>query len=325
LIEPNEEFIISPSPHVRSGESIPKIMHSVVAALLPATAAAIYFFGFKAIALIVTCIAASLATEYVFQSVRKKPITIWDGSVIITGLLLALTLPPTLPVFMAVLGSIAAVALGKQIFGGLGQNIFNPALVGRAFLQAAFPVAMTTWALPVSWTGKAVDAVNAATPLNLMKFEHQTTAFTKLFLGNIGGSLGETSALALLLGAAYLYYKGYIEWRIPTSVIGTVVVFSGVFWLTNPAKYPDPLFMVFSGGLIIGAFYMATDYATSPITPAGKLYFGVSIGVVIVIIRLMGGLPEGVMYAILLGNMVTPIINRFTKPRIYGGHAGPNL
>ncbi len=316
----DDKLILTTSPHVQSDESVRRIMFAVIYSLLPAALAAVYFFGLQAIILLLVCVGASLATEYVFQRVRRKPITIWDGSTIITGLLLGLTLPPSLPVFMAAIGAIAAVALGKQIFGGIGQNIFNPALVGRAFLQASFPVAMATWTVPLVWSGKAVDATAAATPLGLFKFERLTTPSIDLFFGNISGSLGETSALALLLGAGYLYYKGYIEWRIPVSIIGTVAIMSGLLWAIDPARYPDPLFMVLSGGLIIGAFYMATDYVTSPITPNGKLVFGIGIGVTIVIIRVAGGLPEGVMYAILLFNGLTPLINRYTKTKIYGGH-----
>lgn len=317
----DDRLIVSTSPHVQSDENIRRIMFAVIYSLVPAAAAAVYFFGLKAIALIAASVVAALITEYAFQWVRKKPITIWDGSVIITGILLGLTLPPSLPVYMAVIGSVAAVALGKQIFGGLGQNIFNPALVGRAFLQATFPVAMATWAEPFAWLERTVDAVNAATPLGLMKFEQQATALGALLKGQVSGSLGETSALALLLGAAYLYYKGYIEWRIPVSIIGSAALFSAVLWLVDSSRFPDPLFTVFSGSLILGAFYMATDYVTSPITPNGKLVFGVGIGVVIVIIRVWGGLPEGVMYSILLFNALTPLINRYTRTQIYGGHS----
>ncbi len=317
----DDKLIVTTSPHVQSDESVRRIMFAVIYSLLPAALAAVYFFGLQAIILLLVCVGASLATEYIFQRVRKKPITIWDGSTIITALLLALTLPPSLPIYMAAIGSVAAVALGKQIFGGIGQNIFNPALVGRAFLQASFPVAMATWTTPITWGEKAVDATAAATPLGLFKFEQQTTALAKLFFGNVSGSLGETSALALLIGAGYLYYRGYIEWRIPVSIIATVAVMSGAFWLIDPSRYPDPLFMVLSGGLIIGAFYMATDYVTSPITPNGKLVFGIGIGIMIVIIRTGGGLPEGVMYAILLFNGLTPLINRYTKAKIFGGHA----
>lgn len=314
----DDKLIISPSPHISSGENVNTIMFAVIYSLLPAGAAAVYFFGPRALALIAVCVGACIATEYVFQKLRAKPITAFDGSAIITGGLLALTLPPGLPVYMAILGSIASIALGKQIFGGLGHNIFNPALVGRAFLQATFPVAMATWTAPLVWLSAKVDTASAATPLGLMKFELKATSYDKLFFGNIGGSLGETSALALLAGAAYLYYRGYIEWRIPTSFIGTVAVFGGLLWLVEPGRYPDPLFQVLAGGLILGAFFMATDYVTSPITPTGKLVFGVGAGVILIVIRAWGGLQEGVMYAILLMNALTPLINRYTKPAVFG-------
>lgn len=314
----DKEFILSQAPHTGTTESVEKIMFAVVYALFPAGIAGVYIFGPRALLLICVCVFTAMATEYVWQKARVKPISVLDGSVIITGLLLAYTLPPNLPLFMAVLGSVVAVSLGKQIFGGLGHNVFNPALVGRAFVQAAFPVAMATWAKPFAWMSGHVDAVSAATPLGLMKFDLKTTAHAKLFFGNIAGSLGETSALALLLGAAWLFYKGYIEWRIPGSFIGSVAVVGGTLWVVNPERYPDPLFSVLAGGLLLGAFFMATDYASSPITPTGKLIFGAGAGSLLVIIRTSGGLAEGVMYAILLMNALTPLINRYTQPRVYG-------
>jgi Na+-translocating ferredoxin:NAD+ oxidoreductase subunit D len=266
--------------------------------------------------LIATCVAAAVGTEYFWQRVRVKGNTALDGSAVITGMLLALTLPPGLPIYMAALGSIMAIAIGKQIFGGLGQNIFNPALVGRAFIQAAFPVAMATWTKPLVWA--ATDAETAATPLGLMKFEGQGTPLSQLFFGNVGGSLGETSAMALLIGGAFLYYKGYIEWRIPVSLVGTVALLGGALWLFDPAGYPDPLFQVMAGGLLLGAIFMATDYVTSPLTPSGKLVFGAGTGLIILIIRTWGGLQEGVMYAILLMNAFTPLINTYTRPTVFG-------
>jgi len=312
-----EKLVISAAPHISTADNVEKIMYAVVYSLVPAGLAAVLFFGPGALVIITVCVVAAVATEYIWQKARAKPDSAFDGSAIITGLLLAYTLPPSLPIFMAALGAVVAIAIGKQIFGGLGQNIFNPALVGRAFLQAAFPLAMTTWVKPMSWLGGA-DAVSAATPLGLMKFDHRATSYAKLVFGNISGSLGETSALALLLGAAYLYHRGYIEWRIPTSLIGTVAVFSGVLWLIDSGRYPDPFFSVLAGGLVIGAFFMATDYVTSPFTPVGKLIFGGGAGLLVVLIRVWGGLPEGVMYAILLMNALTPLINRYTAPRVFG-------
>lgn len=313
-----EKLVISPAPHIATAESINKIMFAVVYSLLPAGVAGAYFFGPRAVILMVVCVASCIATEYVWQLARAKTVTAFDGSAIITGLLLAYTLPPGLPLFMAVIGSVMAISLGKQIFGGLGQNIFNPALVGRAFIQATFPVAMAVYAKPFAWLAVRTDAVTAATPLGLMKFDFKATPYAKLFMGTVGGSIGETSALALLIGAAYLYYKGYIEWRIPVSFFGAVAAFTGALWLIDPARYPDPLFSVLAGGLILGVFYMATDYVTSPITPVGKLIFGAGGGFLVVLIRSQGGLQEGVMYAILLMNALTPLINRYTRPAVYG-------
>ncbi|MFV1952130.1 MAG: RnfABCDGE type electron transport complex subunit D [Nitrospinota bacterium] len=312
------QFIISSSPHIRSEESIPKIMYSVIIALIPAIAASIFIFGVKALWLIVTCTVVSILTEYIFQKIRKKDVTTIDGSAALAGILLALTLPPGFPYTAAALGSIVAIALGKHIFGGLGYNIFNPALIGRAFLQAAFPVLITTWERPLAWLSEEVDAVTAATPLSMMKFDMKIESLSKMLIGNVGGSLGETSAIALLLGAAFLLYKGYIQWRIPAGIFTSVVIFGGIFWIIDPSKYPDPLFHILAGGMLIGAFFMATDMVTSPITYKGYWIFGIGIGILTIIIRLKGGLPEGVMYSILLMNAITPLINRYTRPRILG-------
>ncbi len=314
-------FVISPAPHIESEDSIPKIMSTVVLALIPAMIGAVLFFGFRAVLLLATCVGSCLATEYVFQRVRKQNITLNDWSAVITGILLALVLPPKLSLLSAALGSIVAIGIGKQVFGGLGYNIFNPAFVGRAFLQATYPVDMTTWNNPFSYLGQA-DSISAATPLAMMKFETVDTASWKLFLGNVGGSLGEASALAIMLGGAYLLYKKYIEWRIPAAYIGTVFVSGGIFWLSGPDKYPDPIFHVFSGGLMLGAFFMATDMVTSPVTPVGSWLFGIGAGILVVIIRLFGGLPEGVMYSILLMNAITPLLNRYTRPRVFGQRKG---
>ncbi len=249
---------------------------------------------------------------------KSEKITISDGSAIITGILLALTLPPSFRLTSAALGSIVAISLGKHIFGGLGYNIFNPALLGRAFLQASFPVAMTTWSNPITSKYSAIDAVSTATPLGAFKFEKVFTNYSDLLFGNIGGSLGETSAIAILIGGIFLLILKNADWRIPLSLMSTVFIFGGIFWLINPNHYPDPLFHLLSGGLLFGALFMATDMVTSPITPKGSWIYGIGIGVLVVIIRLFGGLPEGVMYSILLMNGVTPLINRYTHPRIFG-------
>lgn len=298
----NNELIVTSSPHVRAQDSVKKIMWSVVIALLPAVFAAVYFFKARAISVVLTAVVGAVLTEYIFQKIRKKRITIEDGSAVVTGLLLALTLPPSIPLWTAFFGSVVAIGLGKQVFGGIGQNPFNPALVGRAFLTAAYPVLMTTW---------TVDGVSAATPLAQMKSDGIATDTWNLFVGQIGGSLGETSALALLLGFSYLLYKGYVNWRIPLAMVGTV--FLGTF-----AFGSDPIFHLFAGGLMLGALYMATDMVSTPTTKAGRWIFGIGAGLLVVIIRLWGGYPEGVMYSILLMNTAVPLINRYTRPRSLG-------
>lgn len=298
----NNELIVTSSPHVRAQDSVRKIMWSVVIALLPAFFAAVYFFQARAISVVLTAVAGAVITEYIFQKIRKKKITVKDGSAVVTGLLLALTLPPSIPLWTAFFGSVVAIGLGKQVFGGIGQNPFNPALVGRAFLTASYPVLMTTW---------TVDGVSSATPLSQMKMDGIATDSWNLFVGQIGGSLGETSALALLLGFAYLLYKGYVNWRIPLAMVGTV--FLGTF-----AFGSDPIFHLFAGGLMLGALFMATDMVSSPTTKAGRWIFGIGAGLLVVIIRLWGGYPEGVMYSILLMNTAVPLINRYTRPRSLG-------
>jgi len=298
----NNELIVTSSPHVRAQDSVPKIMWSVVIALLPAVFAAVYFFQARAISVVLTAVAGAVLTEYIFQKIRNKKIMIKDGSAVVTGLLLALTLPPSIPLWTAFFGAVVAIGLGKQVFGGIGQNPFNPALVGRAFLTASYPVLMTTW---------TVDGVSSATPLSQMKMDGIATDTWNLFVGQIGGSLGETSALALLLGFAYLLYKGYVNWRIPLAMVGTV--FLGTF-----AFGSDPIFHLFAGGLMLGALFMATDMVSSPTTKAGRWIFGIGAGLLVVIIRLWGGYPEGVMYSILLMNTAVPLINRYTRPRSLG-------
>ena len=314
-------FVISSAPHVNSEETIPKIMYTVVLALIPAMLCAVVFFGFRAVLLIATCVITCMVTEYIFQRARNKEITFKDGSAMVTGILLALVLPPNLSILSAALGSVVAIAIGKQVFGGLGYNIFNPALVGRAFLQATYPVAMTTWVKPFFYVGSP-DAITTATPLALMKFEAQSTAYWKLLFGYIGGCLGETSALAIIIGGAYLLYRECIEWRIPAAYLGTVFVLGTVFWLVDSSVYPDPIFQLLAGGLMLGALFMATDMVTSPVTPLGCWIFGTGAGILVIIIRLFGGLPEGVMYSILLMNGITPLLNRYTKPKVFGQQKG---
>ena len=318
LAKPNRMLVLSSSPHFHTADSVPKIMWNVVAALVPASIMAMIYFGWAAAAMILVCILAALATEWVANRMLNSAITLPDGSAAITGLLLALTLPPSFPLWGGALGSIFAIAIGKQLFGGLGHNIFNPALLGRAFLQASFPVAMTTWTWPNTVRYADIDGVTAATPLGLFKFEGVGSEYMDMLIGNIGGSLGETSALAVLAGGLYLLIRKYAEWRIPLSFLGTVFVLGGIFWLVDPSRYPDPVFQLLSGGLLLGAFFMATDMVSSPVTRLGAWIFGVGAGFLLIIIRLYGGLPEGVMYAILLMNGFTPLINRYTRPKSFG-------
>jgi electron transport complex protein RnfD len=311
-------LLLSSSPHFYTKDSVPRIMWTVIITLIPAVAMAIYYFGITAIIMIVACVIAAILSEIVMNKMKGESITISDGSAVITGLLLALTLPPSFPISGAVLGSIFAIVFGKQVFGGLGYNIFNPALLGRAFLQASFPVAMTTWTYPQTAKYASVDVVTAATPLGLYKFEKILTNIGDLLIGNIGGCLGETSALAIIIGGIFLLIKRYADWRIPLSYIATVFIIAGIFWIIDPANYADPVFHLFAGGLMLGAFYMATDMVSSPITPLGAWLFGIGAGVFLMVIRLFGGVPEGVMYSILLMNAFTPIINRYTRPKFFG-------
>ena len=322
-------LVITASPHVHATADTATIMWTVVGSLVPLVAAAAYFFGPSAVLVVGAAVAGAVLTERVLG----KRGTLGDGSATITGMLLGLTLPAGMPMWMAFIGGVFGIALGKLLFGGLGYNVFNPALFGRAFLQAAFPVAITTWPAvgggAVKWwslrgdnfalpfMSAHTDAVTAATPLGLMKFEGKGTALFNLFVGNTGGSLGETSALLILLCGGYLAWRGFLNWRTPVSIFATVAVFSAILHLSN-AKYPTPLFMLFSGGLMLGAVFMATDMVTSPVTNAGKWLFGLGIGVLVVSIRVWGGLPEGVMYAILLMNALVPFINKATQPRVFG-------
>lgn len=297
----NEQLIVTPNPHIKDSTSVEEIMWTVIYALIPAVLAATYFFGFRALLIIAVSILGAVVTEYSFLKIRNKALVINDGSAVLTGLLLALTLPPSIPLWTAFLGSVVAIGLGKQVFGGLGHNPFNPALIGRAFLTASYPVLMTTW---------VVDGTSTATPLSMIS-NGEALRIWNLFIGNTGGSLGETSALALLLGAAYLIYKGYINWRIPTSMISTVVVVTFI-------SGADPIAHVFAGSLILGAFYMATDMVTSPVTKKARWVFGIGAGLLVALIRLWGGYPEGVMYSILLMNTTVPLLDRYLKPRTLG-------
>ncbi len=323
-------LLVTASPHLIGRDSTPKIMWHVVLSLLPVVAVSGYYFGVSALLVILAASLGCLLTERLFG----RGDTIGDGSAVITGLLLGLCLPAGLPLWMALLGGIFAVGVGKLVFGGLGQNVFNPALIGRAFLQAAFPVAITTWPAPgqgfwnlsgdsfaLPFMQASTDALTEATPLGLLKFEGQLTPVRDLMFGTTAGSLGETAAALILLGGAYLAWRGYLNWRIPISVMLSTAICATVMHAVN-ADYPAAPFMLLSGGLMLGAVYMATDMVTSPVTNAGAWVFGAGIGVLLVVIRLWGGLPEGVMYAILLMNATVPFINRLTQPRVFGTGKG---
>lgn len=306
---PEREFLVSPGPHLWRGLSVSKIMYLVVLALMFPTAAGVYFFGYHALLVIAVSVATAVLTEYVTKKLRKRAF-VMDGSAVVTGLLLALILPPTIPLWMVAVGSVFSIAIVKEAFGGLGHNIFNPALGGRAFMTACFSVKMTTWVLPM---GFGADAVTSATPLSesFVWEGDKLSLYKALFLGNIGGSIGETSALLILIGGILLLALGIINWRIPGAYIGTVA-------LLTLALGQDAIFHILAGGLMLGAFFMATDYVTSPITARGQIIFGIGAGILTAVIRRFGGLPEGVCYSILFMNAVTPLIDKYVKVRPYG-------
>lgn len=323
------KLFVSPSPHVHSGDSIEKNMYGVLIALIPAFICSVLFFGMGAIIVTLTSVLACLFFEYVIQKfLLKQQPTIFDGSALITGVLLAFNVPSNLPVWIIIIGALVAIGIGKMSFGGLGCNIFNPALVGRVFLLISFPVQMTTWPLAQGFSGSYVDAETGATPLAFLKEAVKSgqsvsnvlsadsfVGYQNMFLGNMGGSLGEVAALALLLGFAYMLFRKIISWHIPVAIFATVIVFAGILHLCNPEQYVDPLFHLLSGGMMLGAIFMATDYVTSPMTHKGMIIFGVGIGLLTIIIRVFGAYPEGMSFAILIMNALTPLINRYCKPK----------
>ena len=336
-------LIVSVSPHLHTKESVDKIMWMVALSLVPTGIAGVYIFGMPALGVIILSIICAVAAEVILQILTKRKITILDGSAFLTGLLLAYNLPPKVPFWLPVIGAVFAIAIGKQVFGGLGQNIFNPALVGRVFLMASWPKYMTNFTPPLhagaGFTNPfQFDAITAATPLALIKEGKvlESLSYLDLFLGKRGGCIGEVCIFALLLGAFFLFFRGYISWHIPVTYIFTVGLFTYIFGpqgLFTPleisttqsgiAKFltgfsGDWLFHILSGGLILGAFFMATDYVTSPLTRKGQIIFGIGCGLITAVIRVFGGYPEGVSYAILMMNAATPIIDRYTKNRIYG-------
>lgn len=328
---------IRTAPHVLSGHSVDTIMFNVVLALLPTSGFAVYAFGLAGALTLFTAVASCVLTEHVLCRLAGRATTVGDWSVAITGLLYGLTLPPGLPVWMTVLGGVVAVALGKALFGGLGFNPFNPALVGRAVLQAAFPVAMTSW-LPAFTAGRfatlpastltapfstpVYDAVTTATPLAHWKFDHVLTDTTDLAMGFVSGSTGETSAVLILLGGIYLVARNMMSWRIPLALLATVAGLAAILHLLDPGRYAPAGFHLLSGGLMLGAVFMATDMVASPMTALGAYVYGALIGALTLVIRVWGGMPEGVMYAILLGNAVSPLIDQMIRPRPFGAAAG---
>ncbi len=282
----------------------------------------VYFFGLSALTIYIVAMLTAIAAEAAMQRMMGQPLNIMDGSALLTGLLLAMNLPPGSPWWLVVVGSAVSIILGKQIFGGLGGNPFNPALVGRVVLLISWPVQMTAWLKPTPLFSGAVDAVSSATPLGILKLEGAAKAaqfsLGNSFWGFTGGCLGETSVIALLLGGAYLLYKRYITWHIPLSYLATVAIFSWVFWMINPQANVSPAFHLVNGGLMLGAFFMATDYVTTPVTKKGQLVFGIGCGILTMVIRLFGVYPEGVSFAILLMNAATPLIDRYMKPVTFG-------
>jgi electron transport complex protein RnfD len=325
------DLILSTSPFLHTEASTPKIMREVVLALVPVLVAACWYFGIGVLLVVGSATVGAVGTEWIFSRSQQYP-TLRDNSALLTGLLLGLVLPPGFPLWMAFLGGVASIGLGKLIWGGLGQNVFNPALVGRAFLQASFPTAVTTWVAPSQGVLKihdglfatplmqaATDTVSTATPLGLAKFSKEFTDALSLLTGNIGGSIGETSGFLLILCGLWLGFRKVFDWRLPVSTIVSVAAFSAIFYFWDPQNYPSPVFMVCSGSLLFGAVFMVTDPVTTPTTYRGAWVFGIGVGFLVVLIRLFGGLPEGVMYAILLMNAATPYINHYTQPRQFGG------
>ncbi|KAB2868407.1 MAG: RnfABCDGE type electron transport complex subunit D [Bacteroidales bacterium] len=326
----DKQVIVSPSPHVHSGESTSRLMFNVVLALMPAFAVSLYYFGVGALIVTLLAVGSCVIFEYLIQKfLMKGNPTITDGSAIVTGLLLAFNVPSNLPWHIVVIGSLVAIGVAKMSFGGLGSNPFNPALVGRVFMLISFPVQMTSWPLPVASRLQYLDAVTGPTPLAILKeglkngetisqMGDKIPSHMQMFMGLMGGSLGEIAAFALLIGFAWLLFTKVITWHIPVSIFTTIAVFTGILWMINPETNADPIFHLLTGGVMIGAIFMATDYVTSPMNPVGMWIFGIGIGLLTVIIRVWGAYPEGVSFAILIMNAFVPLLNRYVKPKRFG-------
>lgn len=314
------QLVVSPSPHTRSSVSTPNLMFGVIAALLPALAVSVYYFGIGTLIVTLTSVASCVLFEYLIQKfLLKQQPTISDGSAILTGLLLAFNLPSNLPIGIIIVGAAFAIGVGKMAFGGLGQNLFNPALAGRVFLLISFPVQMTTWPVPKGFSTNYIDAETGATALNMLKNHFGTLPeTTDMLLGQMGGSLGEVSAIALLIGFAFLLFRRIITWHIPVTIFATVFVFQGILYLADPTQFASPVAHLLAGGLMLGAIFMATDYVTSPMSICGKVVYAIGIGVITVVIRNFGSFPEGMSFAILIMNAVTPLINTYIKPKRFG-------
>ena len=312
---------VSTSPHIHGGDSISKNMYGVLIALIPAFLVSLYCFGLGALIVTATSVLACVIFEYLIQRfLMKKEPTLCDGSAILTGVLLAFNVPSNLPIWIILIGALAAIGIGKMSFGGLGNNIFNPALVGRVFLLISFPAQMTTWPVPDVFPMTYTDAETGATILSsLHEGGAPLPAMVDMLIGRIGGSLGEISAIALLLGFAFMLWKKIITWHIPVSILATVFVFTGILYLVNPTVYVNPFIHLLSGGLLLGSIFMATDYVTSPMSKNGMIVYGIGIGLLTAVIRIFGSYPEGMSFAILIMNAFTPLINSYIKPKHFGG------
>ena len=326
----NKLLTVSPSPHITNDQSVSKLMFAVVVSLIPAFLFTLYVFGIGALIVTAISIASCALSEALIQKfIMRTKTSLSDGSAIITGLLLAFNLPSNLPWWMVVLGAFFAIGIAKMVYGGLGNNPFNPALVGRVFLLISFPAQMTSWPLPFASKLNYLDAATGATPLGMLKeavrngqavndVMQQIPDHMQMFLGQMGGSLGEVSALCLIIGFIWLLYKKIITWHIPVSMIATIYIFTGILWLLDPARNAPPLFHILTGGVMLGAIYMATDLVTSPMTKTGMIIYAIGIGLITVVIRVYGAYPEGVSFAILIMNAFVPLINKYVKPRLFG-------
>ncbi len=324
------KLFISPSPHVYEDTTVKRLMFDVVIALLPALLFSVYFFGMGAIIVTLTAVVSCLAFEWLIQKyILKEEPSITDGSALVTGILLAFNIPTNLPIWIIIIGSLVAIGIGKMSFGGLGNNPFNPALVGRVFMLISFPVQMTSWPVPTGFNNSYTDAVTGATPLAVMKegigagesvsaIMDKIPSHMELFYGYMGGSMGEIAAAALLLGLGWMLFRKVIKIHIPLSIFVTIAVFTGILWLVNPESNADPLFHLLTGGVMLGAIFMATDYVTSPMSVKGMWIFGIGIGIITVAIRVFGAYPEGISFAILIMNAFVPLINMYIKPKRFG-------